>query len=329
VLHARKADDVKIFPGIAPVVAATDAEAEAKFRIIQLLTIDDALAYLGRFFDHHDLRSTRWTAFPELGDIGRNSFRSTTDRSSRRRERADPAPGGAGSGHPAPQLCRQRRKVAAEMIRWVDEGCRRFHPRLPGGGRGLDDFITHVLPVLEKRGRFSASWMDAPCATIWACRARPAVTSKRLSTAASSRWPDECGIRQRRVAAQPADRNRHCGQCRIRRPAPRPAPAPGAGVAEHRTAGKVAALLQQWGYQVTTGIAGTGVVGSLRRGSSERALGLRADMDALPIHEATGLPYASQNPGVMHACGHDGHTAILLAAARFLALHGQFDGTCS
>jgi hippurate hydrolase len=99
--------------------------------------------------------------------------------------------------------------------------------------------------------------------------------------------------------------------------------------AEHRTAGKVAALLQQWGYQVTTGIAGTGVVGSLRRGSSERALGLRADMDALPIHEATGLPYASQNPGVMHACGHDGHTAILLAAARFLALHGQFDGTCS
>ncbi|QBJ79927.1 M20 aminoacylase family protein [Aquitalea sp. USM4] len=97
--------------------------------------------------------------------------------------------------------------------------------------------------------------------------------------------------------------------------------------AEHRTAGKVAALLQQWGYQVTTGIAGTGVVGSLRRGSSERSLGLRADMDALPIQEATGLPYASQNPGVMHACGHDGHTAILLAAARFLALHGQFDGT--
>lgn len=97
--------------------------------------------------------------------------------------------------------------------------------------------------------------------------------------------------------------------------------------AEHRTAGKVAALLQQSGYQVTTGIAGTGVVGSLRRGSSERSLGLRADMDALPIHEATGLPYASQNPGVMHACGHDGHTAILLAAARFLALHGQFDGT--
>lgn len=97
--------------------------------------------------------------------------------------------------------------------------------------------------------------------------------------------------------------------------------------AEHRTAGKVAALLQQWGYQVTTGIAGTGVVGSLRRGSSNRALGLRADMDALPIHEATGLPYASQNPGVMHACGHDGHTAILLAAARFLALQGQFDGS--
>ncbi|RQO68804.1 amidohydrolase [Aquitalea sp. FJL05] len=97
--------------------------------------------------------------------------------------------------------------------------------------------------------------------------------------------------------------------------------------AEFRTAGKVADLLREWGYQVSTGIAGTGVVGTLRRGTGGKSLGLRADMDALPIQEATGLPYASQNAGVMHACGHDGHTAILLAAARFLALEGQFDGT--
>ncbi len=96
---------------------------------------------------------------------------------------------------------------------------------------------------------------------------------------------------------------------------------------ERRTAGVVAEHLASWGYQVTTGLAGTGVVGSLRRGSSSRSLGLRADMDALPVREATGRDYASENAGVMHACGHDGHTTILLAAARTLAEAGQFDGT--
>ena len=96
---------------------------------------------------------------------------------------------------------------------------------------------------------------------------------------------------------------------------------------EHRTAALVAQLLGEWGWEVFTGIAGTGVVGRLQKGHSRKTLGLRADMDALPIQEATGLPYASQNAGVMHACGHDGHTAILLATARFLAEQGQFDGT--
>lgn len=95
---------------------------------------------------------------------------------------------------------------------------------------------------------------------------------------------------------------------------------------ERRTAARVAELLQAWGYEVTTGIAGTGVVGSLRRGRGERRLGLRADMDALPIQEQTGLPHASVHPGVMHACGHDGHTTVLLAAARYLAEHGDFSG---
>ncbi|MDY0746742.1 M20 aminoacylase family protein [Paucibacter sp. R3-3] len=96
---------------------------------------------------------------------------------------------------------------------------------------------------------------------------------------------------------------------------------------EHRTAALVAERLTAWGYEVTTGVAQTGVVGTLRRGNGTKRLGLRADMDALPIAEATGLPYASVNEGVMHACGHDGHTAALLAAAHYLAKHGEFDGT--
>ncbi|MGY5777508.1 M20 aminoacylase family protein [Rhizobium sp. LEGMi135b] len=96
---------------------------------------------------------------------------------------------------------------------------------------------------------------------------------------------------------------------------------------EHRTANKVASLLAEWGYEVATGIAGTGVVATLRRGNGNRSIGIRADMDALPIEEATGLEYASANPGVMHACGHDGHTSILLAAARYLAESGNFSGT--
>jgi hippurate hydrolase len=96
---------------------------------------------------------------------------------------------------------------------------------------------------------------------------------------------------------------------------------------EHRTSALVAEKLALWGYEVHRGLGGTGVVGTLRRGSSARRLGLRADMDALPIAEASGRPWASACAGRMHACGHDGHTAMLLAAARQLALHGQFDGT--
>ncbi len=97
--------------------------------------------------------------------------------------------------------------------------------------------------------------------------------------------------------------------------------------AEHRTSAMVAARLQEWGYEVSTGIGGTGVVGRLVRGSSRRSIGLRADMDALPIVEATGAEWASCRHGVMHACGHDGHTAMLLAAAFELARSGRFDGT--
>ena len=96
---------------------------------------------------------------------------------------------------------------------------------------------------------------------------------------------------------------------------------------EHATSDMVAARLKEWGYEVHRGLAGTGVVGTLKRGTGKMRLGIRADMDALPIQETTGLPYASQLPGKMHACGHDGHTAILLAAARSIAQDPQFDGT--
>ena len=96
---------------------------------------------------------------------------------------------------------------------------------------------------------------------------------------------------------------------------------------EFATSDLVAARLAEWGYAVDRGLGGTGVVGSLSVGKGSRVLGLRADMDALPIHEETGLPYASTAAGKMHACGHDGHTAILLAAAQHLAKERDFDGT--
>ncbi|WP_019938552.1 M20 aminoacylase family protein [Bordetella sp. FB-8] len=96
---------------------------------------------------------------------------------------------------------------------------------------------------------------------------------------------------------------------------------------EFVTSDLVAQRLQEWGYDVHRGLGGTGVIGTLKVGGGARRLGLRADMDALPIHETTGLDYASRNPGKMHACGHDGHTAMLLTAARHLAQTRAFDGT--
>jgi len=96
---------------------------------------------------------------------------------------------------------------------------------------------------------------------------------------------------------------------------------------EHRTADVVATKLKSFGLEVHRGLAGTGVVGTLRRGNSKRAIGLRADMDALHIHEANTFDHASKNKGKMHACGHDGHTTMLLGAAKYLAEAGKFDGT--
>ncbi len=103
---------------------------------------------------------------------------------------------------------------------------------------------------------------------------------------------------------------------------------PEIGFEEVRTSGIVADLLEKFGCEVHRGIGGTGVVGLLKgRSDNGRRIGLRADMDALPIEEETNLPYRSTYPGKMHACGHDGHTTMLVGAARYLAETRDFDGT--
>jgi hippurate hydrolase len=96
---------------------------------------------------------------------------------------------------------------------------------------------------------------------------------------------------------------------------------------EVRTADVVAAKLTEWGIPIHRGLGTTGVVGIVKNGTSTRAIGLRADMDALPMTEVNTFAHASKYPGKMHACGHDGHTAMLLAAAQYLSSHRHFDGT--
>ncbi|MBW1078020.1 amidohydrolase [Escherichia coli] len=102
---------------------------------------------------------------------------------------------------------------------------------------------------------------------------------------------------------------------------------PELGLQEFKTSALVAEKLRQWGYEVEQGLATTGVVATLKVGDGEKSIGLRADMDALPIYENSGKPWASKHPGLMHACGHDGHTTILLGAARYFAETRRFNGT--
>ncbi|HET7412377.1 MAG TPA: M20 aminoacylase family protein [Pararhizobium sp.] len=97
--------------------------------------------------------------------------------------------------------------------------------------------------------------------------------------------------------------------------------------AEANTAAFVADKLENWGYAVTRGVGGHGVVARMTAGSGTRSVAIRADMDALPITEENDVPWASKVPGVMHACGHDGHTTVLLGAAEYLARTRRFDGT--
>src|SRR5229473_334535 len=102
---------------------------------------------------------------------------------------------------------------------------------------------------------------------------------------------------------------------------------PELGFEEERTSAIVAKKLKEWGLEVTTGIGKTGVVGTIRVGNNPRAIGLRADMDALPMDEHNIFDHRSQHKGRMHACGHDGHTTMLLGAAKYLSATRNFDGT--
>ncbi|MFM0736294.1 LLM class flavin-dependent oxidoreductase [Paraburkholderia xenovorans] len=164
--HGRERDEVRIFPGIGPVVAATQAEADEKYRVIsELLTIDEALAYLGRFFDHHDFGQYPLDApFPELGEIGRNSFRSTTDRikANARANGSTLRQVALEVATPKTQFVGTGAHVAEELIRWVDAGAADgFILGFPVQSQGLDDFIRFVIPELEKRGRYERTLKGA------------------------------------------------------------------------------------------------------------------------------------------------------------------------
>lgn len=159
VAQGRLGTDVKIFPGIGPVVAATEAEAEAKYQAIrELLTVEEALAYLGRFFDHHDFSQYPLDqAFPELGEIGRNSFRSTTDRikSTARAKGQTLREVALEVATPRTRFVGSGERIADEIIRWIDEeAADGFILGFPVLGQGLEDFIEFVIPVLEVRGRY-------------------------------------------------------------------------------------------------------------------------------------------------------------------------------
>ncbi|MFT3998764.1 MAG: M20 aminoacylase family protein [Rhizobium sp.] len=102
---------------------------------------------------------------------------------------------------------------------------------------------------------------------------------------------------------------------------------PEIGLSEFKTSDFIAGQLEKWGFEITRGLARTGIVATLRAGNGNRAIGFRADFDALPMQEETNLPYASRHPGAMHACGHDGHTSMLLGAAWALSRDKSFSGT--
>lgn len=159
VAHGRSADDVKLFPGISPITGATDEEAEAKYeRIRNLLTVEDALAYLGRFFDHHDFSVYPLDeAFPDIGDVGSNSFRSTTDRIKKeaREKNLTLREVALASATPRPHFIGSGAKVAEEIIRWVEGGAADgFILAFAVQAEGLADFVQYVIPELERRGYY-------------------------------------------------------------------------------------------------------------------------------------------------------------------------------
>lgn len=157
VAQGRRADEIKIFPGIGPIVGSTEEEAERKYREIRALVSDrEALLYLGRFFDHHDFTAYPLDEpFPDIGDIGRNNFRSRTDRIKQvaREKKQTLREVALEAATPRVGFIGTPEKIADEIIHWVDTGAADgfvlgFHVIT----QGLDDFEAHVLPILEKRG---------------------------------------------------------------------------------------------------------------------------------------------------------------------------------
>jgi FMN-dependent oxidoreductase (nitrilotriacetate monooxygenase family) len=159
IAHGRSAAEVGIFPGIGPIVGATQEEAEAKYQEIRnLVTVEEALAYLGRFFDHHDFSAYPLDEpFPDLGDIGRNNFRATTDRIKKtaREKGLTLREVALDAATPRTAFIGTAEHIADEIIRWVDqEGADGFILGFPVIGEGFDDFAKHVLPILTRRGYF-------------------------------------------------------------------------------------------------------------------------------------------------------------------------------
>ena len=158
IAHGRGADAIKVLPGIGPIVGSTVEEAEAKYlEIRDLVNVKEALAYLGRFFDHHDFSAYDVDApFPELGDIGKNNFRSGTDRIKRiaKEKGLTLREVALDSATPRSEFIGTPDQIADRIEEWVDTGAADgFVLGFPVTGFGFDDFDKYVLPILEQRGR--------------------------------------------------------------------------------------------------------------------------------------------------------------------------------
>lgn len=162
IAQGRGAAEIGLYPGIGPVVGATAEEAEQKYQAIRnLVTIEEALLYLGRFFDHHDFSVYPLDeAFPDIGDVGKNSFRATTDRIKKtaREKGLTLREIALDAATPRTAFIGTAEHIASEIIRWVEEGAADgFILGFPVIAEGLDDFATHVLPILERRGYFNSA----------------------------------------------------------------------------------------------------------------------------------------------------------------------------
>ncbi len=160
IAQGRRTADVGLFPGVAPIVGKTAEEAERKYQAIRnLVTIEEALLYLGRFFDHHDFSVYPLDEqFPDIGDIGKNSFRATTDRIKKtaREQNLTLREIALDVATPRTAFIGTADHIADELIRWVEEGAADgFILGFQVIAEGLDDFATHVLPILERRGYFN------------------------------------------------------------------------------------------------------------------------------------------------------------------------------